>query len=169
MALKPRPPSVRDYGPRFLGNPFELAMSILVLVSMVATAKLLLSPEYDRLPPIGLAALPEWLMWLWVIAGTASGLLILVGLTWGNLKAKARAVEAAGLVLAAAVWTSVFVADVITEPSAWQGWAQYAVLAFGSMLRLYAMGKYERAVTRALERTESISGDERDSGADGAL
>lgn len=164
MALKPRPPTVRDYGPRLLGNPFEFAMAILVLVSMLSTAELLLSPAYHRLPPVGLAAIPAWLLWVWVAVGTASGVLVIVGLTWGTLKARARSLEALGLWFGLLVWSSVAVADIITEPAAWNGWVQYAAFALGCGLRLYAMHRYERAVTRAMERIEN----EQDAGADGA-
>jgi len=153
MALRPRTPKVRRYEPRFLAHPFELALAVMAILSAIRTGDIL--ARYGSLPHVGLLAVPAWLLWVWVVIAGVGGCLMLAGLTWGTLRARARAIEAAGVWLTGAVWAVVAVADARFEPSQAWTWGQYAIIAVCSGIRLLALHRVERAITRAHQEADT--------------
>lgn len=155
MTLKARPDSIRRHQPRFLAHPFELAVSLMAVLTAIRTGDVL--TDYEHLPHIGLLAVPAWLLWLWVVMAGLGGLLMLTGITWGILRARARLLEAAGLWLTASVWAVVAVADFRFEPTAWWTWGQYLAIAGCSLLRLWGLRRVEKAIDRAQAESEAES------------
>lgn len=154
MSTKRRSDRLKENPPRILAAPFEFTVALLVLVVMSSFGYQIVT-EYSALPHIGIYQLPIWLLWTWISMGGLSGILIIIGLSLGLLRSRARSYETAGLYLAGAVWGSIFIAEFTYEPTGWYDWGQYACIIIGVVLRLTALTRYEHAVSRVLDELDS--------------
>lgn len=139
-----------------INHPFEFTVSFLALFAMIHSADIAL--HMDTIPAaqkVGILSVSPVLIWIWLFAGFLGACLMLTGLIISSWKVLGREVEAMGLWLSAAMWTSVAVADMVyflTEDF-WT-YLGYFAIAIGCLVRLVALNKFRNAIFRVNSETE---------------
>lgn len=141
---------IRDRGRKsllglLLAHPFELAFAALfILVGGALAAK----GHEVRLSSV--QELPMALVVGWEVCLLLGGPAIAVGLCWRGSELMARAIERAGLYLAAAAWsTYALTIGVMTHGNAAVPVGQAVAIALACLLRAYALSRVDRSVVKA--------------------
>lgn len=156
MALKQR--STRN-DPRFLSAPFEVAISVLFVLTAINFGQQLIHLP-KAYPHVGLLELPVWLLWIWGAMVFVGGVFMFAGTVVGPYLRLHRGVEKAGLWLAGMAWLTLGASDIVVEPHTPFAWLTYFSVCLGCGLRLYALHRIEKALEVA--SIQIHEGDEQD-------
>ena len=128
-------------------HPFELVVCLITFLSIERVISLLVSkPEVLAASENGLLSMAPILLWVWCIMGISGSLLMLIGLTYSVFSARGIDLEAAGLWLAGSMWLSAAFVTMYVEPTLWQQYAQYLVIASGCGIRLIVLSKIRHVI-----------------------
>lgn len=136
-------------------HPFELVICIITNLAIWNVLDLVIhNPDLLNSISDGFLSMPVPLLLVWSIMGFIGSFLMFIGLGMSTFSKTGQIIEAVGLHLAGAMWSAAFVAELLTQPTAYTSWGQFFAISFGCFVRLLGLSRFQRILSKAEEVIE---------------